>query len=99
MTATASNRIAGVLMALILVIFAVATYWSISLPGDDVTSPTPTAPATAHYVPDEVRRLISFVDSARADGTRSHDREFAATGVEYVAAALAAVASSSGLNI
>ena len=98
-TTPATNRIAGVMIGLVLVIFSVSTYWAISDSPDTLESTKPTEPPTGHYVPDEVRRLVSFVDSARADSATRHDHEFAATGVRYVAAALGVVASSSGLNI
>jgi hypothetical protein len=98
-TPESSDRLSGWLIGLVFVIFSVATYWAISDPADAVKATKPADAPTRHYLPDEVRRLLSFVDSARADTLGSRGHEFAASGVRYVAAALRTVASASGLSI
>jgi len=98
-TPDSSNRLSGWLLGLVLVIFSLSTYWAISDPADAVTSTRPTDPLTGHDLPDEVQRLLRFVDSARADSMGSRSSEFAASGVRCVAAALQTVASASGLDI
>jgi hypothetical protein len=94
-TSKSSDLPPGWLIGVAVVVFSVSTYWAISEPADAVESSKPTDPPAEHYVPDEVRRLLGFVDSARAGTISGRGHEFAATGVRYVAAALGAVASSS----
>lgn len=93
------SRIAGWLtIGLALVVLTIATY-SATADHREAADSIPTTEPIGEYVPDEVRRLLSFVDSMTARGSTAGGHELAATGVRYVAAALGTVANSAGLNI
>ena len=93
------NRLAGWLMiALALAVLTIAID-SASSGHDDASSAVPAAEPIRDHIPDEVRALLSFVDSMTARGGTAGGHEFAAAGVRYVAAALGTVATSAGLNI
>jgi hypothetical protein len=85
-------------IALALVVLTIAIY-SINSDRHDATDAIPTTAPTGEYVPDEVRGLLSFVDSMASRGGTAGGHEFAAAGVRYVAAALGTVANSAGLNV
>jgi hypothetical protein len=85
-------------IVLVLAVLTIAIY-SATSDHADVSNSVPATEPDGKYVPDEIRGLLSFVDSMTARGGKSGGHEFTAAGVRYVAAALGTVASSSDLDI
>lgn len=93
------NRLAGWLMlALALAVLTVAID-SVASDHGGAGNAVPTAEPIGNHMPDEVRTLLSFVDTMTARGGTAGGHEFAAAGVRFVAAALGSLATSAGLNI
>ena len=86
------------MMAVALVVLTIAIY-SASFDHRHAAKSVPTTERIGDHAPEAVRGLLSFVDSMRAGGSAAGGRELAAVGVRHVAAALGAVANSTGLNI
>lgn len=85
-------------VVLVLAVLTIAIY-SATSDHTDVSNSVPTTEPNGDYVPDEIRGLLSFVDSMTARGATSGGHEFTAAGIRYVAAALGTVANSSDLDI
>lgn len=93
------NPVAGWLTIAVAILVLTIAIYSISSDHHDAANSIPTTDSAGEYVPDEVKGLLSFVDSMAERGGTVGGHEYAAAGVRYVASALGSVANAAGLNV
>jgi hypothetical protein len=98
-THASRSRMAGwSTIALVGAVLTVAVYAAWSDRDDAAVAVATTKPISEH-LPNELSVLLRFVDAMPVRGDAPIGHELAAAGVRHVAAALATVATSAGLNI